>query len=350
MVELLVVIAIIGVLIALLLPAVQAAREAARRMQCTNKLKQIALGLHNYHDTLNTFPPLGIRSTSAQSSYRRGWRTFILPFIEQNAIADMIAGGGVATSAAGNPSWASQPGGVDKVPWDTDYLPWFAYIDVYRCPSDGNAQGKIDPGTGTNNPASYRGCVGDLEWPWAGTPFTNFTKTRGVFDDIGRNMSAITDGTSNTLLLSETLVNSREGSGKSSRGNLGLKMVPDHTPQSCIANLDTTDRKMFLPSVNASNNWFGRRWADAAVSQSGFNASLPPNAPSCSWSSDTNSCIVAPSSYHSGGVNCAKADGSISFFSDTIDTGDISQTANVTVQEGSPYGVWGALGSVNAGD
>lgn len=85
LVELLVVIAIIGILIALLLPAVQAAREAARRSQCANNLKQLALSLHNYSDTFKSFPPAGI--TTNQLS----WHVFILPFIEQSSLHDQFS-------------------------------------------------------------------------------------------------------------------------------------------------------------------------------------------------------------------------------------------------------------------
>src|SRR5262245_59866269 len=91
LVELLVVIAIIGVLVALLLPAVQAAREAARRMQCGNNVKQLALGLQNYHDTF-MFLPYGARNRSlgpsynSASGYGSSWLTATLPFCEQRPL------------------------------------------------------------------------------------------------------------------------------------------------------------------------------------------------------------------------------------------------------------------------
>jgi len=96
LVELLVVIAIIGILIALLLPAVQAAREAARRSQCTNNLKQIALAVHNYHDTYKVFP-IGNWTTAYGT-----WLVSLLPFIEQQALADRYQPWPVGYSAAGN--------------------------------------------------------------------------------------------------------------------------------------------------------------------------------------------------------------------------------------------------------
>src|SRR6059036_1967376 len=84
LVELLVVIAIIGVLVALLLPAVQAAREAARRAQCSNNLKQLSLALHNYENTHNTLPPAGIDSN------QMSWTVLLLPFFEQQALYDQF--------------------------------------------------------------------------------------------------------------------------------------------------------------------------------------------------------------------------------------------------------------------
>ncbi len=84
LVELLVVIAIIGVLVALLLPAVQAAREAARRSQCINNLKQLGLALHNYHDTYQTLP------IGAQAGLKMNWRVSVMPFMEQQALFDKL--------------------------------------------------------------------------------------------------------------------------------------------------------------------------------------------------------------------------------------------------------------------
>src|SRR6478609_1809939 len=88
LVELLVVIAIIGVLVALLLPAVQAARESARRMQCSNKLKQLGLAIHNYHDTSLVFPPQSLPAHGSTNAW--GWGPLIFPFIELKPLYDTI--------------------------------------------------------------------------------------------------------------------------------------------------------------------------------------------------------------------------------------------------------------------
>jgi prepilin-type N-terminal cleavage/methylation domain-containing protein len=125
LVELLVVIAIIGILVALLLPAVQAAREAARRSECTNNLKQIGVALHNYHDTHKMFPPGWIPQTGMPgggSGYAWGWGTAILPFMEQASLPDQIQYGKITIyAAAGDPA----------------ILPLMQTpIAPYRCPSD----------------------------------------------------------------------------------------------------------------------------------------------------------------------------------------------------------------------
>ena len=104
LVELLVVIAIIGVLVALLLPAVQSAREAARRMQCTNNLKQIGLAMHNYHGANNTFPSGSMIGRPGAWSWGPAWGVSILPYAEQTVLFDQfdhrgVNGGGVLRSA-----------------------------------------------------------------------------------------------------------------------------------------------------------------------------------------------------------------------------------------------------------
>src|SRR5437762_7032383 len=117
LVELLVVIAIIGVLVALLLPAVQAAREAARRSQCTNNLRQMAIGLHNYHDVNQSFPINYRPVTNGPYS----WMQAILPYIEQANLYNQIT-----------------ICGIQSLPNNT--LVAHTVIKTYRCPSDGLLQ------------------------------------------------------------------------------------------------------------------------------------------------------------------------------------------------------------------
>ena len=125
LVELLVVIAIIGILIALLLPAVQAAREAARRSQCTNQLKQFGLALHNYHDTYKSFVyrkggTTGPSNDGTNNQYRRSGYISLLPFYEQGAMWDQIKSGPPAEGPAGWSGWTQ----------------WNDAPDMLLCPSD----------------------------------------------------------------------------------------------------------------------------------------------------------------------------------------------------------------------
>jgi len=209
LVELLVVIAIIGVLVALLLPAVQAAREAARRTQCSNNLKQLAIAVHNHHDTHNRFPQNGSRTGDNSgvccNEFAWSWIARTLPFIEANPLYDQA---GIDTK--------SMKGNV--------YIQ--TKIKSFLCPSDG-AQGQ-NPSTTRSDSwiwsdapiglTNYKGvsganwCYGN--WPYAGPTgncdcFYQDGKGRGdgIFfrTDIlyKQTFAEVTDGTSNTLMIGE---------------------------------------------------------------------------------------------------------------------------------------------------
>ncbi len=127
LVELLVVIAIIGVMVGLLLPAVQAAREAARRMSCGNNFKQIGLGMHNYHATYNTLAS-GRYGTMANSYRLNSNAVGILPFMEQQALWELVSS---PQSSGSIPAMGNTP--------DQDapnFVPWQTQVPGYRCPSD----------------------------------------------------------------------------------------------------------------------------------------------------------------------------------------------------------------------
>lgn len=108
LVELLVVIAIIGILVALLLPAVQAAREAARRTQCTNNLKQIGIAIHNFHDTFKVIPPMATEDWGSEQNHGNwGWAVYIMPFMEQQSTYDAL---NIAQGSNKNDYWPQQYG------------------------------------------------------------------------------------------------------------------------------------------------------------------------------------------------------------------------------------------------
>ncbi|MDR1963766.1 MAG: DUF1559 domain-containing protein [Planctomycetaceae bacterium] len=346
------VISIIGVLIALLLPAVQAAREAARRSQCLNQIKQIALALHNYHDAHKTLPagrsgPYGPYSLSGG---RDRFSTFIalLPFYEQQALYSRFTSEDIATANGGT---AIEPQKDSGLPPEH---PCAQQIKMLLCPSDtGNIKSADESGR-----TNYRFCDGDRAvnsgWQAARGAFG-----ANIFNDIG----CITDGTSNTLILSERCF-SKEGREikHGTAVNVGTTVFTD----TANGNVKAGGAKACLDLGNLSANEYvssatvwpdsGRSYVDGYPFATGFTTVLPPNSPSCSNFSGTSgtgsgtgaASIMAPSSRHSGGVNAAMADGSGKFIAQTIDAGDNTAAA---LQENpgkhSPYGVWGAIGSRN---
>ena len=311
LVELLVVIAIIGILIALLLPAVQAAREAARRMQCSNNLKQVALGLHAHHESVRSFPmglsnaPIGGVDTMVT------WMAALLPYLEQKNVLGMM------DSTATWPHYYTINAPVYR-----------QNIATYRCPSDdagfdslydqGNNPG--DPNATGFTRANIVGCFSaDGTFVEPGAPFSDgcndgsenpsvASGKRAVFNmNVVRSVRDITDGTSHTVVISEVVAG------------------PD----------STTDFR-------------GLWWMDLGCNYShmyGPNSPVPDAILSASWCSPHCDSSKTPCegtagcwstmrfgarSRHPGGVNAGNADGSVIFVSDNVD-----------------HEVWQAMGSIN---
>jgi prepilin-type N-terminal cleavage/methylation domain-containing protein len=325
LVELLVVIAIIGVLVALLLPAVQQAREAARRMQCSNQLKQLGLALHNYHDTHNVFPARAAGTTgpdgdSNHNSGRLSGQISLLPYIEQQAMYDAIAQG---------------PPPFGRRTW-TDWGPWNVSPAMLRCPSDNFNGDRVD----INN---YRMSMGDSV-----VNLREAREIRGLFAKLSwYGFRDIVDGSSNTIAMAERNVTSFNYGTRSGLipvkegvavgfGGLGANPLECYT---------AVDGQFYADpaTVKGRGGWW---WQDGQAERLGFNTVLPPNAPACvdaGESGDGQTMVITPNSNHPGGVMTLRADGSTHFVPETIDTGNLGLPA---VTNGpSPYGVWGALGS-----
>ncbi len=341
LVELLVVIAIIGILIALLLPAVQAAREAARRSQCTNNLKQLALAALNYESTYKTLPP-GQMGTSPPGC---AWNTntgtcnaagpiyHMLPFIEQQPLWDQM---GSSITAGGT----TYPPGGPWVHWGA-YPPYQARIQSVNCPSDGNAANP-HPNNGSIATVNYVFSRGDYINNLASSPRGVFRNSRCI------KLAQIQDGTSNTIAISERVV--YPGSPLNALGGLCAN----------VSGLDTSPViAMSFQAINgqlnctaAPSHWrIGEGWSSGYPITSGFNTVTPPNSPMASnaygeWGWGT----FPPQSYHPGGANGAMCDGSVRFISETIDTGNLAAPQPTTGTVRSPYGVWGAMGSMEGGE
>ncbi len=348
LVELLVVIAIIGILIALLLPAVQAAREAARRSQCTNNLKQVCLSLHNYHDANRVFPSMRIGTGNPDggdwdsNGQRLSGLVSILPYLEQSGLYSQISSkwtSGTYTAAPGGPR-----------PWRGEYQPWRAQVPAYICPSDSGAGTRTTTSIAFNN---YRFCVGDSINERNNDTNSSDSNTRGLFARRAKNgMESASDGTSNTLALAERTICADTERGKVVSDVAHSVAGADTNPGACLAL--PTSKGIYASGVNlftgTPGNWrAGSRWSDGAVFYAGFTTVIGPNGPSCmQTAADSARAIMTPSSYHPGGINAALADGSVRFINDSIETGNL---ALPPVQSGpSPYGVWGAMGSKNGGE
>ena len=345
LVELLVVIAIIGILIALLLPAVQAAREAARRSQCTNNLKQLGIAAHNFHDTYRHLPAASHQKLfwdpaigwGSASKYRCSWGFIpvLLPFIEQTALYDDFL-----TNHLGK-----------TYPWSTTNLTT-TRLSTVLCPSDpSSSSSRYNPLA----PNSYHANHGDYLVSW------DYWECRGVFgrgDKAMYRLASIIDGTSNTVMISECKIGvwgSRKVTESFARGVATYNGAP---PSLCLARVGADG--LYTGDVTTNTYHIGWRWCDAWMPYSQFFTMLPPNGPSCGIDAETWS-IITSSSYHPGGANVVLVDGSVRFISETIDAGDptkkvqdMPQFVNTGYPEDyagpSPYGVWVALGTSAGGE
>jgi prepilin-type N-terminal cleavage/methylation domain-containing protein/prepilin-type processing-associated H-X9-DG protein len=300
LIELLVVIAIIAVLIALLLPAVQAAREAARRSQCVNNLKQIGIGMHNYHDQVGALPGAylvyNVTSFSALS--------MILPNLEQ----------GPSYNALNFSLPYSDPSNNTVL---------MTEINTFVCPSD--LPNPIrDRGAQTN----YMADMGSwIVWQSASGPNVGLPGPNGVFfGNSSTRFAAITDGLSNTGLFSERVLADGSNAIVSPQSDVFFSPAAPTTLDDAVRLCQAVD------ITNLSNQFplfMGAPWVNG---QHVFQHVMNPNSRSCGFFISLRA-VMPPSSRHPGGINLGMGDGSVRFIKDAI---------NVPV--------WRALGTIGGGE
>ncbi|MCZ2340848.1 MAG: DUF1559 domain-containing protein [Bacteroidales bacterium] len=283
LIELLVVIAIIAVLIGLLLPAVQKVRESAARAKCTNNLKQLSLGLHAHHDAMGKLPPgYGFNKQSNGANWRKawGWGARILPYIEQQALYDILG--------VGNREFNDVLPGNTSTSWPAaEVAAMRTPLSVFRCPSEINPN-PINTSTDfchSGGPDSTKPAISNYVGVYA-HQYSNWNapndpnELRGVFTiQRGIALLSIVDGTSNTFMLGER--GSQHGAG-------------------------------YWVGVGNTND--EASWSSPKVIGRVFLYKL--NTPL------TSRYYSAFSSYHQGGANFAFADGSVHFIRDSIDFND----------------------------
>ncbi|MEO2045314.1 MAG: DUF1559 domain-containing protein [Pirellulales bacterium] len=331
LVELLVVIAIIGVLVALLLPAIQAAREAARRTQCQNNMKQLGLALQDYHSQNNTFPPGSTfdeterRAPEMERFRHTNWVILTLPFIEQQTLHDSFD----LELPISDP--------INRTARGTR-------VEAMICPSDTGHEVPFDGGRreGDNWARGNYGANGSLgayTRNWVGraaagpdAEFWQSSLTGGVMGaNVSRSISQITDGTSNTILIAELRVgladNDRRGTwALSGPGASGLWMHGSDdalSPNSCLSSSDNI------------------RGCDLIIKAVGIGTLTSECMSCCAGCTDTQ---AAPRSVHTGGVFVGMADGSVRFILNTIESASPWQ-----ITEENDLATWQRLNAANDG-
>ncbi len=328
LIELLVVIAIIGILIALLLPAVQKVREAANRMKCANNLKQMGLAVHNYESSYGTLPPgagpLPTHDNDWANDSRASVQALILPYIEQSNKYNQFDFTYEINSDPHNARARSQD------------------INIYLCPSDpSTAAFEVEDGApAAPGRSNYFGNIGASAYSGNLDPSTaglfNFESNQKVFNKHGQLISVriaeIADGTSNTAMFAEV-----KRSNSATTGFIGKAIdlqdetafgFPSFTQASDLTPSDPQCGKR--PSAGSNDILYaGLKYYRNLISTSVYTHTRTPNSPqgdcidSASRAGDGMArylaAHIAARSYHPGGVNVCFADGSVRFIQDGID-------------------------------
>ncbi len=343
LVELLVVIAIIGILIGLLLPAVQSVREAARRTQCANNIRQIALSVHNYNSAFRQFPvnQIGPGMANGSGGYDTGfysWLVPLLPHVEQDNLYQLFEL--ELNNGDGNDYKVSDThpnaGAVNTL------------VSMFLCPSDQpNLDNAIILGTANPAPGNY---VANAGWPSFATGYSGERATPGFFngaiplthpsaevdwhkEDIG--FDSIRDGSSNTALISERLIQPGNSADAIREGDARLQshciLARYETLSEINAQLISTHVHIF-ESAHVGRSW-SSGWPLVAPT---YMHVQPPNGLMGHYANGNSRSegdfMVTASSQHTGGVNLALIDGSVRFVPDQVDSE-----------------VWWAVGSRNDG-
>jgi prepilin-type N-terminal cleavage/methylation domain-containing protein len=323
LIELLVVIAIIGVLIALLLPAVQQAREAARRSQCSNNLKQIGLAIHNYHDTYKMFPtylpnvnPGGFDPTASQWANPQGWLAQILPMLEGNTTYDQLNMNLLDSTPAYWMGMVMNSTAYNK----TQYS--------YICPSDGlNIGTQMYTGFGNNiTPTNYFGVMGS---PYTVARVRNGFFKYHQFNTTDPNLGPPTppvairnapDGTAKSLFAIERISRVINGTNTGA-GWTGWSMWFTGQPIWIAWTYGPPATGPMLPT--SSQTFTG---ATAVCPQWGINPAAP-GQPVPLWPQHYGS------SYHPGGTHGLLADGSTQFMTESIDQNVLNALCSIDLND-----------------